>query len=90
MIMTLCKFIEKKYAMKNTFPSIRNNIPHLSENDKDTDHFHSKRNVKKSSADKYDNMEIRKRMNNMEVSIGSLMLKLDAVCKRLDKLDHVF
>ena len=75
MIMTLYKFIDKKYAFKNRFPSKIKNIPQLSENDKDTD--------------KYDNMEIRKRMNNMEVSIGSLMLKLDAVCKRLNKLDQV-
>ena len=86
MIMTLCKFIDKKFPLKNTFLSIRKDSPHLSENDKDTGNFHSKRNVKKSSAEKYDNMEIRKRMNNMEVSIGSLMLKLDAVCKRLDKI----
>ena len=80
MIMTLYQSIYKKTASKNTFPT----------NDKDAGHFHSKRNVKKSNADKYDNMEVRKRMNNMEVSISSLMLKLDAVCKRLDKLDHVF
>ena len=80
MIMALCKYIDKKIALKNTFPI----------NDKDTSHFHSKRNVKKASVDRYDNMEMRKRMNNIGVSIGSLMLKLDAVCKRLDKLDHVF
>ena len=89
MIMTLYKFIEKKYALENTLPSIRKNNHHLSENYKDTGQFHSKRSVKKSSADRYDNMEIRKQMNNMEVSICSVMMKLDAICKRLDKLDHV-